>query len=397
MASTPPPVVELNQDVTRLEVDGTFSVSWTHRLRFTRDVLAKNNPVLAAVLPSKRKPTRVLTVLDEGLVTARPGMLDQVGDWLEHQSERLEPVAPPLILPGGEDAKTGWSAYELTSRAIAEGRICRQSVVLIFGGGAVLDAVGFAAATSHRGVGVIRLPSTTLSQGDSGIGVKNAINAFGMKNFLGTFSPPLAVVNDTKLLDSLDESHWRGGLSEAVKVAVLKDSDLLQIIEQDTNLLLDRDLDAMERILMESARLHMDHIVHGGDPFETKHARPLDLGHWSAHRMEALSNWTIPHGDAVALGLAIDLVYAVKIGRLKSTISDRLLQCLHTLGFLSYTPVLEDVDALLTGIEEFREHLGGQLAIPMITDIGVPDEVHEIDLKTMRTSIESVRDSCQPA
>lgn len=396
MASTPPPVVELNRDVTRLEVDGTFSVSWTHRLRFTRDVLATSNPVLATLLPKNPEPTRVLTVLDDGLVAARPGLLNQVEGWLEHHSEHLTPAGPPLILPGGEDAKNGWSAYESTARAIAEGHICRRSIVLIFGGGALLDAVGFAAATSHRGVGVIRLPSTTLSQGDSGIGVKNAINAFGMKNFLGTFSPPRAVVNDTSLLDSLDDSHWRGGLSEAVKVAALKDPDLLKLIERDAALLLGRDLDAMERVLIASAHLHMDHIVHGGDPFEVQHARPLDLGHWSAHRMESLSNWTIPHGDAVALGLAIDLIYAVKIGRLKNTVCDRIIQCLHALGFLRYTPVLKDPDALLEGIEEFREHLGGQLAIPLITDIGVPDEVHEIDLKTMRASIESVKESSTP-
>ena len=391
MGSTPPPPEILDGDVTRLDVDGTFSVSWTHRLRFSRNVLAPGNQLLASLLPEEPRPIRVLPVLDSGLVDARPGLPEDVTDWLDRNADKVIPAAPPLILPGGEDAKNGWDAYEMTARAIAEGHVCRRSLVLIFGGGAVLDAASFASATAHRGVRAIRLPSTTLSQGDSGVGVKNAINAFGSKNFLGTFAPPHAVVNDTSLLDSLDDRHWRSGLSEAVKVALLKDPDLLDKIEQDTVPLMERDLDSMERILIESARLHMNHIVHGGDPFETKHARPLDLGHWSAHRMESLSNWTLPHGDAVALGLAIDLVYAMKIGMLHGGITERVIQCLQSLGFLGETSVLDDSEALLVGLEEFREHLGGRLAIPLISDIGVAGEVDEIDQKTMKESIDAVR------
>lgn len=391
MASTPPNALELDQDLARVSMDGEFSVSWTHRLRFTRHALREGNDVLASVLPNAPEPTRMLAVFDQGLINARPGLLSDWEGWVARHPDRVSGGHPPVILPGGEVSKNGWEAFETTIKAIAESHLCRRSIVVIFGGGAVLDAAGFAAATAHRGMGVIRFPSTTLAQGDAGIGVKNAINAMGVKNFLGTFSPPVAGVNDTTLLDSLDDVHWRSGLSEAIKVAALKDPGLLDQIERDATLLCQRDLDAMERTLITSARLHMDHIVAGGDPFETRHARPLDLGHWSAHRMEALSGWTMPHGDAVALGLVIDLVYASAIGRLDAAVAGRLVACLQALGFPMTSPLLDDVDALLAGLQEFREHLGGRLTVPLVADVGRPDEVHEIDTDVMRASIESIR------
>ena len=393
MESTPSPRGVLDKDVSRLDVDGTFSVTWTHRLRFTRNVLDPDNSLIDSLIPAQPRPIRVLSILDSGLVEAQPTLVDQLDRWLTHRAEQLVPAGPPLILPGGEQAKTGWNAFEQTAEAIAKGHVCRQSLVLIFGGGAVLDAAGFAAATSHRGVKVIRLPSTTLAQGDSGVGVKNAINAFGTKNFLGTFSPPHAVVNDTSLLASLDDRHWRGGLSEAVKVSLLKDPDLLQMIEQNTQPLLNRDLQTMEDVLIESARLHLDHIVNGGDPFENEEARPLDLGHWSAHRMEAISEWQLSHGDAVAIGLALDITYAMKIGMLPEAKAQRVIECLRALGFLESTPTLDDPDILLQGLEEFREHLGGQLAVPLVSDIGVATEVDEINMSAMRDSIRDLREA----
>src|SRR5207247_5778183 len=101
--------------------------------------------------------------------------------------------------------------------------IDRQSYALAIGGGAVLDAVGFAAAIFHRGVRHIRCPTTVLAQSDSGVGVKNAINAFGLKNLLGTFAPPFAVINDQTFLDVLPERDKRAGMAEAVKVALIRD------------------------------------------------------------------------------------------------------------------------------------------------------------------------------
>ena len=374
------------------QVDGTFSIPWTHRLRFTRDAFSNGNDVLTSVLPDHASEVRMCTVIDAGLMDARPDLIDSLNRWQQTHSDRVRATGPPVVIPGGETTKNGWSSFETVAQAINDQHVCRRSIVLIIGGGAVLDTAGFAASTSHRGIDVIRMPSTTLAQGDAGIGVKNGINAFGVKNFLGSFSPPLAVVNDLSLLDSLDDAHWRGGLSEAVKVALLKHPPLLDFIEDSATQLCSRDLEIMESIMLASARLHMDHIVHGGDPFENQNARPLDLGHRADHRIEAVSQWQIPHGDAVAIGLAIDLEYTVKIGRLDEAVSNRVIRCLGSLGFLGTSDCLNDGEAILEGIEEFREHLGGRLTIPTIEAVGKLVELNEIDSSVMLNAIDAVND-----
>jgi 3-dehydroquinate synthase len=251
----------------------------------------------------------------------------------------------------------------------------------------MLDAVGLAAATAHRGVSLLRLPSTTLSQADAGVGVKNGINALGAKNLIGTFAPPLAVVNDTMLLTTLAERDWRAGLSEAVKVGLLKQPTLLGDIEQSCQALCDRDLDAMERIVTATANLHVAHIVQGGDPFETCRARPLDFGHWSAHQLELMTGFRLSHGDAVAIGLMIDLQYAQLVRGDVSGPVTRVANCLESLGFPLHCDALGDEDRLLQGIERFREHLGGRLAITLVVEPGNPYEVDAIDDAAMRQAI----------
>ena len=135
----------------------------------------------------------------------------------------------------------------------------------------------------------------------------------------------------------------------------------------------------------------MDHIVNGGDPFELTIARPLDFGHWSAHKLEQMTAFEVAHGEAVAIGLAIDLTYAAMIGRLDESILRSARRCLIDLGFSLDHPALEHHDVLLEGLREFREHLGGRLTITLIEDVGRPVDVHEIDLAVMRRAIDNVR------
>lgn len=370
---------------------GSFQVDWTHRLLTTRDALAPSNTLLADLLPDDDGPVRMIAILDQGLVAAHPELPTQVQLWAEANPRSVRLVGDAVVVPGGEQAKNDFGVFNTTAQAINERGICRKSFVLAAGGGAVLDAVGYAAASTHRGVRMLRMPTTTLAQADAGIGVKNGINAYGKKNFLGTFSPPWAVVNDTNLLTSLSDRDWRSGLSESVKVALLKDPDFFEELQRLATRTRQRDLDAMEMIVRRTACLHMDHIVHGGDPFELTIARPLDFGHWSAHKLEQMTNFEVAHGEAVAIGLAIDLTYAAMMGRLDESILRSARRCLIDLGFSLDHPALEHHDLLLEGLREFREHLGGRLTITLIEDLGRPVDVHEIDLGTMRRAIDDVR------
>jgi 3-dehydroquinate synthase len=268
--------------------------------------------------------------------------------------------------------------------------------VIGVGGGALLDLVGLAAATAHRGVRHIRLPTTTLSQADSGVGVKNGINAFGKKNFIGTFAVPFAVINDFALLTSLAPRDKRAGYSEAVKVACIRDPVFFDFLEYRAAKLLDFDGASMERLIYRCAELHINHIAASGDPFEFGSARPLDFGHWSAHKLEQLSDYRIRHGEAVAIGIALDVIYSRRMGYLPAQGCDRILNLIEALGFDLFANELLNVDKdgdfmVLRGLEEFREHLGGELNITLLAEIGRGFEVHEMNDAVIVESIQELQ------
>jgi 3-dehydroquinate synthase len=303
-------------------------------------------------------------------------------------------MCPPIVVEGGERTKNSYFHVSEIHSHIDRYHIDRHSYVIAVGGGALLDVVGLAAATAHRGVRHIRVPSTTLSQADSGVGVKNGINAFGKKNFIGTFAPPFAVINDSELLASLSPRDKRAGYVEAVKVALIRDRGFFEEIEKNVPALIGFDPGPMQRLIYRCAELHLDHIASGGDPFECGSARPLDFGHWAAHKLEQVSEFKIRHGEAVAIGIALDTIYSREIGLLDSASAERVLKVLENLGFDIYANELLHADSnnsllVLAGLEEFREHLGGELTVTLLKSIGEGVEVHEMTLPKV---IEAIRE-----
>jgi 3-dehydroquinate synthase len=381
------------QNVTT-SFEHTITVSFAHRIYFTRSVFSPNNRLLAELISTSTSanPAKVLVVIDQGVAQAFPNLAEQIVIYFSLESPQIKLVRAPFVALGGEVAKNNHHLIDELHRQIEEHHICRHSFLIVIGGGALLDAAGFAAATAHRGVRLIRLPTTTLSQADGGVGVKNGLNAFGKKNFIGTFSPPFAVINDSDFLSQLPVEEKRAGLIEAVKVALIRDALFFEEIEREADALAHFETATMERIIRRCAELHVQHIVESGDPFEFGSARPLDFGHWSAHKLEQLSDFTLPHGAAVALGLALDTLYSHKKGMLSKADTKRTLSLIQKLGFSLFDPLMSQVDSngnmpLLEGLEEFREHLGGELTITLLTEIGRGVEVHEINLVLMRESI----------
>jgi 3-dehydroquinate synthase len=359
-------------------IDIRFDVPFTQRLRFTQDVLGDDAGTLRALLESEHGPARVLFVVESSLLISESTLRTAAGD--------VDCVGV-IGLDGGERIKASLDATAPVTRAILDHHLDRRSYVIAIGGGALLDAVGMATTLAHRGLRLIRLPTTTLAQCDSGVAVKNAINHFGKKNWLGTFAVPWAVINDRFLLKTLPDRDWRAGFSEAIKVALLKDAALFEHLATNAGAIAARDWAASDVALRRAALLHLHHITRGGDPFETLEARPLDFGHWSAHRLEAMTNFEIRHGEAVAIGLHLDAVYSSLALGLSPAVVDRVTRCLQDLGLPLSHPKLADADALLAGLEEFREHLGGRLTVTMLRDVGVPVDVNEIDLTMMRQAI----------
>lgn len=374
-------------------LDESVRLDLPHRVRFVHDAF---EPASTVLLEAFGEPAvtdrRVLIVADQGLVEAQGDLQPRIERYFQAHHDRLPQLVGFRSVPGGEAAKNDLSTLESLLGDLNRLGIDRQSHIMAIGGGAVLDMVGFAAAVTHRGVRLVRLPTTTLGVCDSGVGVKNGVNMFGKKNFIGTFAVPQAVVNDLALLRSLTDRDWRCGLSEAVKVALLKSPSLYRRITDNADALAGRDEAIADPIWQASARLHYQHIVGGGDPFELDRARPLDFGHWAGHKLEQLSDFDIRHGEAVAMGLAIDVRYAAEIGLLPHAAADAVVGLLGRLGFDLWRAEMADA-RLLDGLEEFREHLGGQLTITLIGDVGQPVDLHEIDGKAMRRAIQSLADA----
>jgi 3-dehydroquinate synthase len=306
-----------------------------------------------------------------------------------------------MLVPGGERVKNTDLYVSRIQKAIYKFGLCRHSYLIAIGGGAVLDMVGYAAATAHRGIRLVRVPTTVLSQNDSGVGVKNSINAFGNKNFLGTFVPPFSVLNDVTFLETLKERDWRAGMSEAVKVAALRDPKFFRWIERHASALVARDAKAMEFLIHRCAELHLQHIATSNDPFETGSSRPLDFGHWSAHKLELLTSFRLRHGEAVAIGLALDSTYAHLVGLLPESEWRRMINLLAALGFKLRVPKQfqrlrgrDNPKSLEHGLTQFREHLGGELTIMMLRKVGVGVEIHTVDDQILKESVETLNRVC---
>lgn len=369
-----------------------FGPTFVHRLYFTDDVLGADRDALARVLePSEGRPARVQFWLDEHVDRARPDLRERLRDFARSYPGRIEPAGNVQVVEGGEVVKNEIHILERMLRVFHAAGLDRRSYVVVIGGGAVLDAVGFAASIAHRGIRLVRLPTTTLAQADSGVGVKNAVNLFGKKNWIGSFAVPWAVLNDTALLATLPDRDFVAGFSEAVKVSLLKDPKFFEIICRDASSIRRREMATALPVIRASAEWHRDHITKGGDPFEAREARPLDYGHWSAHRLEALTDFRVRHGEAVAIGVAIDTVYSSLAHGLPSADADRVLRSLVDLGFALDHPILRDPSALFEGLEEFRQHLGGRLTLTMLEAVGRPIDVHEVDDAKMRAAIARLR------
>lgn len=376
-------------------IQRSIQVGWQLRVFFTENVFAPDNPVLRDAL-ADTGPRKALVVLEDSLAQALPGLEHLIEKYFSAHAQQVRLVHPPLFACGGERAKNSNTLASEFYSQLHRHHIDRHSYLIAVGGGALLDVAGFAAATTHRGVRHVRIPTTTLSQADSGVGVKNGLNAFGQKNFIGTFAPPFAVINDFSLLATLAPRDKRSGYVEAVKVACIRDANFFDEIERDAEKLAAFEPNAMKRLIRRCAELHLDHIATGGDPFEAGSARPLDFGHWSAHKLEQLSHFTISHGEAVAIGLALDVIYSREIGLLKPASATRILNLLEKLGFKLFADELLNADnanlpTILSGLEEFREHLGGELSVTLLSEIGRGIEAHEMNPQPIAAAVAELR------
>jgi len=376
----------------------TFTVPFSFPVIFTRELFHPDNNSLFRAL-SHREPDkrhRLIVFADSGVLQACPSLSDDVAAYCASRADALELVCPVQKINGGESIKADWASIEWMHRILQEANIDRHSYVLAIGGGAVLDAVGLVAATAHRGIRHVRIPTTVLSQNDSGVGVKNGINQFAQKNWLGTFAPPWAVLNDSVFLEYLNDREKRAGMAEAVKVALIRDAEFFEWLCEHSDSLAEFEPNALAYLVRRCAELHMQQIGQGGDPFELGSARPLDFGHWAAHRMESMSEHQLRHGEAVAIGIALDTRYSVLSGMLEAKHEERIYGLLIKLGFTLWHETLEQKNqqgkrSVISGLADFQAHLGGELTITLLESIGVGREVHQMHLPLINEAIDYLK------
>ncbi len=374
-----------------------FSVSYEYPVAFTRGLFAPENTLLAEIARAAGvRRHRAAVFIDDTVARARPALAGDAAAYLENRPEIFDLVALPRLVPGGERCKNNLQVVGDIIAVLSLNKMDRHAFVIAIGGGAVLDAVGFAAALFHRGLRLIRVPTTVLGQNDAGVGVKNAINFLNTKNLLGTFAPPFAVLNDLDFLRTLPDAAWTGGIAEAFKVAIIKDAKFFARLCELAPRLKNRDEAAMEELVARCAELHLDHIRSNGDPFEFGRARPLDFGHWSAHKLEQMSAYAVGHGQAVAIGIALDSFYALRKGWLSEAEFEAVAGGLRRAGFSLWHDLLERRDGdgsleILRGLRDFQEHLGGELCVTMPRGLGAKFEVHEMDYTIIESAVAQMK------
>ena len=281
-------------------IQRAIPIHFQHRVAFTHGAFdAKNHTLrdLVADACALDGNSKVLVLLDSGVSETNPALAGRITRYFTAHADTLTLVTDPVIIQGGEPCKNSWSLVEKIWQAIEFFKICRHSYVIAIGGGAFLDLAGFGAATAHRGIRLIRMPTTTLSQGDGGVGVKDGVNYFGKKNWIGTFSVPFAIVNDLEFLSSLPPRACRDGIIEAINVSLIRDRSFYEYLLANGTALGRLETRPLEMTIRRSAENHVEHIATSGDPFEYGSARPLDFGHWVAHKLEQISEQSNHHNE----------------------------------------------------------------------------------------------------
>ncbi|MFT5127963.1 MAG: 3-dehydroquinate synthase [Rhodothermales bacterium] len=369
--------------------DQNVALTLDYKVMFSRGIFASDDSAFLDLFGDEHR--RVLVFVDDQVAATWPTLRDEIQVWAKRNS-RIVDLCGVQTVPGGEPVKNSMQTFNSVASLAREHGICRHSYIIAIGGGAVLDAIGFAASVVHRGIRLIRMPTTVLSMNDSGVGVKNGINYAGSKNFLGVFAPAHAVVCDLDFLSTLDHRTWSSGIAEAFKVAAIKDGEFLEWLISHSKELAAREPGAEEHMIVRTAELHMDHISQGGDPFERGSSRPLDFGHWAAHRLETMTDFELLHGEAVSIGIALDLAYAVRLELLSEADAKRVVIAMRDVGMpVTHAFLTERFDQVLVGLEEFREHLGGNLTIAMPSPLGQQVDIFEIDSAQMTASVADVQ------
>jgi 3-dehydroquinate synthase len=285
----------------------------------------------------------------------------------------LQSASHRIVLNSGEQLKSFANAQSLVEK-LTEWKMARDGLLVAFGGGVVGDLTGFVASIYLRGIAWVVVPTTLLSQVDSSIGGKVAVNLPAGKNLVGAFYPPRLVLSDVSLLSQLPESEFISGLGEVIKTALIGDPQLFELLEQRLDAVLARDLDILQYMVSACARVKAG--VVSRDERDTGERAILNFGHTIAHAIEGAEGFgQLPHGIAVLYGIQVALRLSEECCGLPTATGDRIRKLIQKLPIdpKSSLPPFESLESFLIHDKKVRSsQQGAPCRWALLREIGKP-------------------------
>ena len=276
-------------------------------------------------------------------------------------------TGPTLTFPPGEKSKTRATWARLSDSLLEQGH-GRDTGLIALGGGVTGDLVGFVAATYMRGLPYIQVPTTLLAMLDASVGGKTGVDTTYGKNLIGAFHPPAAVVADPLVLKTLPERAYRAGLAEAVKHGLIADAAYFAWMEKQADALAQREPTALTRLIWRSVEIKAE--VVSGDERESGRRAILNAGHTVAHALEQTSNYELPHGEAVALGLVVECRLAEQLGLAPEGLGQRVAGLLARLGLPRQLNSAMDSTSVLGSMATDKKNRGDHIHFALPARVG---------------------------
>jgi 3-dehydroquinate synthase len=311
------------------------------------------------------------------VVLTDPCVLEQYGAALLDGLRVRGVEAAAVLLPQGEPSKSAGHYLDLIEQLYVR-QFDRRALLINLGGGIITDVGGLVAATYLRGVAYVNVPTTLLAQVDAAIGGKVAVNMPWAKNFVGAFAHPRAVYSDPVLLRTLPARELCAGVAEALKVGMIGDPDLFELLEVESEAVsLGQDAALLGEVVVRASEAKIAMLAQ--DPYEHNLRRVLNLGHTFGHALEVQTGYDrLLHGEAVGFGLAVATAIARRRGMCSRTTADRIYRALHSYGL---PPCVQraDLDATCGRLEAIRLVRGRKLHFVLPREIGRVEIVAELD------------------
>ncbi len=296
-----------------------------------------------------------------------------------------------LTFPSGERSKTRESWSRLTDELLRLG-FGRDSGIVALGGGVAGDLAGFVAATYLRGVPYLQAPTSLLAMLDASVGGKTGVDTAEGKNLIGAFHPPVAVLADPRVLVTLPDREYRAGLAEAVKHGLIADREYFEWMDREAGPLVARDAAALEHLVRRSVEIKAE--VVSEDEREGGRRAILNAGHTVAHALEQATDYRVPHGEAVSLGLVAEAALATGLGLATPEAGARLVALLERLGLPTRVDEPVPADRLLAAMGSDKKNRGRAIRFALPRGLGAmgpgPEWTTEAGEPAIRAALQAI-------